>query len=51
MRQPRLLLVDEISMGLAPMLVEVVFGALCDLRAQGYPCCWSSRMPAKHCRL
>jgi len=35
MRFPRLLLVDEISMGLAPMLVEVVFDALRELRAQG----------------
>ncbi|MFQ6058793.1 MAG: ABC transporter ATP-binding protein [Anaerolineae bacterium] len=35
MRKPRLLLVDEISMGLAPMLVEAVFGALRELREQG----------------
>ncbi|RMF28454.1 MAG: ABC transporter ATP-binding protein [Chloroflexi bacterium] len=35
MRLPRLLLVDEVSMGLAPLLVETVFDALRDLRAQG----------------
>ncbi len=35
MRKPRLLLVDEISMGLAPMLVEAVFGALQELQEQG----------------
>ena len=35
MRRPRLLLVDEVSMGLAPILVETVFGALRELREQG----------------
>jgi len=35
MRKPRLLLVDEISMGLAPMLVDAVFGALRELQEQG----------------
>ncbi len=35
MRRPRLLLVDEISMGLAPMLVDTVFGALRELQEQG----------------
>lgn len=35
MRRPRLLLVDEISMGLAPMLVESVFAGLRELRKQG----------------
>lgn len=35
MCKPHLLLVDEISMGLAPMLVEAVFGALRELREQG----------------
>jgi branched-chain amino acid transport system ATP-binding protein len=35
MRFPRLLLVDEISMGLAPMLVDLVFDALQELRSQG----------------
>ena len=35
MSQPKLLLVDEASMGLAPILVERVFGALKDLREHG----------------
>lgn len=35
MRQPRLLVVDEVSMGLAPVLVDVVFQALAQLKAQG----------------
>jgi branched-chain amino acid transport system ATP-binding protein len=33
--QPRLLLLDEPSLGLAPMVVELVFDALEELRAEG----------------
>jgi len=35
MSSPRVLLLDEPSMGLAPMLVEQVFGAVEDIRRQG----------------
>jgi branched-chain amino acid transport system ATP-binding protein len=35
MSQPRVLLLDEPSMGLAPMLVEQVFQAILDIRSQG----------------
>jgi branched-chain amino acid transport system ATP-binding protein len=35
MSQPRVLLLDEPSMGLAPMLVELVFEAVQDIRKQG----------------
>lgn len=35
MSQPRLLLIDEASMGLAPILVERVFAAIKDLREHG----------------
>ncbi len=35
MRGPRLLLVDEVSMGLAPILVETVFSALEQLKEEG----------------
>lgn len=35
MSQPKLLLIDEASMGLAPILVERVFGAIKDLREHG----------------
>jgi branched-chain amino acid transport system ATP-binding protein len=33
--QPRLLLMDEISMGLAPRIVEQLFESVADLRAHG----------------
>ena len=35
MSRPRLLLLDEPSMGLAPLLVEVVFRAIRELKAAG----------------
>lgn len=35
MAQPRLLLLDEPSLGLAPMLVETIFGVIARLKAQG----------------
>ncbi len=35
MAEPRLLLLDEPSMGLAPMLVEAVFAIIADLKAEG----------------
>ncbi len=33
--QPRLLMVDELSLGLAPIVVEELFGVLSDLHAEG----------------
>jgi branched-chain amino acid transport system ATP-binding protein len=35
MAEPRLLLLDEPSMGLAPLFVQTIFGILRDIRAQG----------------
>jgi branched-chain amino acid transport system ATP-binding protein len=35
MSRPRLLLLDEPSMGLAPMIVETIFGIIGDIRASG----------------
>jgi branched-chain amino acid transport system ATP-binding protein len=35
MAAPRLVMVDELSFGLAPLLVEELFGVLADLRAKG----------------
>jgi branched-chain amino acid transport system ATP-binding protein len=35
MAQPRLLLLDEPSMGLAPVLVEQIFDTICDINRQG----------------
>jgi len=37
MSEPRVLLLDEPSMGLAPMLVERIFQAVLDIREQGVP--------------
>lgn len=37
MSSPRVLLLDEPSMGLAPMLVEKIFEAVLDIRKQGVP--------------
>ncbi len=37
MSEPRMLLLDEPSMGLAPKLVEQVFEAVLDIRSQGVP--------------
>ena len=35
MSRPKLLLLDEPSMGLAPMIVEEIFSVICDLKKQG----------------
>lgn len=37
MAQPRLLMLDEPSMGLAPLLVNEVFNLIADIKAQGIP--------------
>jgi branched-chain amino acid transport system ATP-binding protein len=37
MAQPRLLLLDEPSLGLAPLLVQNIFNIVKDLRAAGIP--------------
>jgi len=37
MTQPRLLMLDEPSMGLAPMLINEVFKIISDIKAQGIP--------------
>ena len=39
MSAPRVLLLDEPSMGLAPMLVDQVFEAVQQVRDQGCRCC------------
>ncbi len=44
MARPRLLLLDEPSLGLAPVVVDEVFDAIeRDRRAGRRACCWSSR--------
>jgi len=44
MTNPDLLLMDEPTEGLAPLLVREVQRAIADLKAQGSPSCWSSSM-------
>jgi branched-chain amino acid transport system ATP-binding protein len=43
MSQPRVLLLDEPSLGLAPKVIAELFEALDALRAKGSRCCWSTR--------
>ena len=50
MARPRLLMLDEPSLGLAPLIVREIFRVIADLRAPGQRCCWSSRMRAPRCR-
>jgi branched-chain amino acid transport system ATP-binding protein len=46
MSRPRMLLMDEPSTGLAPLLVRQVTQTILDLNAQGVPCSWSSKWRA-----
>ena len=50
MAKPRLLLLDEPSMGLAPMLVEQILEVIGGLKRAGLTMLWSSRMPAPRSR-
>jgi len=45
MGQPTLLLLDEPSMGLAPLLVEETFRVVKHLRSEALRFSWSSKMP------
>jgi ABC-type lipoprotein export system ATPase subunit len=49
MAKPRLLLLDEPSLGLAPVIVQAVFRIIGEIRATPR-CCWSSRTRAWGCR-
>ena len=48
MSRPRLMLLDEPSLGLAPMIAARIFEIVADLTNKAWPFCWSSRMPARH---
>ena len=41
-RRPRLLMLDEPSAGLSPVLVDRVLNVIAQLREQAPRCCWSS---------
>ena len=45
MGAPRMLLLDEPSLGLSPIMADTVFSALSALTAKDSPSCWSSRTP------
>src|SRR5207247_361432 len=49
MAEPILMLLDEPSLGLAPMLVEEIFGIIRDIHAGGTTSCSSSRTPTRPC--
>ena len=43
MAQPKLLLLDEPSMGLAPILVEEIFSIIQEIKPRASASCWWSR--------
>jgi branched-chain amino acid transport system ATP-binding protein len=47
MLNPEVVLLDEPSMGLAPILVDEVFRIIQRLKEQGVRCCWSSSLPRR----
>ncbi len=49
MSRPRLLLLDEPSLGLAPQIVRNVFEVIDSLRATASPSFWWSRTPRWRC--
>jgi len=49
MARPKLIMMDEPSMGLAPLVVKDIFAIIRRLAARATPCFWSSRMPRRHC--
>ena len=51
MAEPRLLILDEPSLGLSPLLVEELFALIARLHAEGlWRSCWSSRTSASRSR-
>jgi len=45
MAKPKLLLLDEPSLGLAPLVVQLIFDLVGRIRAEERRSCWSSKMP------
>ena len=50
MGKPRLLLLDEPSMGLAPLVVAQIFDIVREINETASRSCWSSRTPARRSR-
>ena len=49
MARPKVLLLDEPSMGLSPIMVDEIFEVIATSTSAAPPCCWSSRTPAARC--
>jgi len=45
MSEPKLLLLDEPSLGLAPQMITLIGQIVAEINAAGTRCCWSSRTP------
>ena len=50
MARPRLLMLDEPSLGLAPLIVREIFSIIADAERRACRSCWSSRTRAPRCR-
>ena len=50
MSRPKMLLLDEPSMGLSPILVQEIFSCIRESTRAGQQYCWSSRTPRWRCR-
>jgi branched-chain amino acid transport system ATP-binding protein len=50
MSEPRVLLLDEPSLGLRPILVQQVFQKIREINARARPCSSSSRTRSRRCR-
>ncbi len=49
MSKPRILLLDEPSMGLSPLFVGEIFKIIEEVSRQAPPSCWSSRTRRRRC--
>ena len=49
MSEPKLMMIDEMSLGLAPMIIADLFKVIKRLNARGSASCSSSRTPARPC--
>ncbi|WP_224769614.1 ATP-binding cassette domain-containing protein [Pseudosulfitobacter pseudonitzschiae] len=50
MAKPKIIAIDEPSLGLAPMMIRDVYAVLRQLKSKGRPFSWSSRTAPRRCR-
>ncbi len=50
MGRPKALLLDEPSLGLAPLVVKTVFEVIQRINRPAPPCCWRNRTHSRHSR-